>query len=74
MKININKLISFFLFLLTILFLASLTQAYQNKTSYQKVKFSKEDSDTCIKIIKTNGSKSSNNIRLILINLLYLSL
>ncbi|MCK5097612.1 MAG: PDZ domain-containing protein, partial [Desulfobacteraceae bacterium] len=53
MKINIKKLISFFCFALTIIFLTASAQAYQNKTSYQKVKFSKEDSDICIKVIKT---------------------
>ncbi len=53
MKINIKKSIAFICFVLTISFFSITTNAYLNQTKFQKVKFSQEDSDTCVKIIKT---------------------
>ena len=53
MKINIKKSIALCCFILIICLPAITTNAYQNKTRFKKVKFSQEDSNTCIKIIKT---------------------
>ncbi|MCK5542780.1 MAG: carboxy terminal-processing peptidase [Desulfobacterales bacterium] len=53
MKINIKRSITLSCFILIICFFAITTNAYQNKTTFQKVKFSQEDSSTCIKIINT---------------------
>ncbi len=64
MKKNTKKLIAFICFILTISFFVPSIQAYQNKTEFQKVTFSKDDSDICIKIIKIIQSNHYSRKRL----------
>ncbi|MCK5099933.1 MAG: PDZ domain-containing protein, partial [Desulfobacteraceae bacterium] len=54
----------FICFILTISFFVPSIQAYQNKTEFQKVTFSKDDSDICIKIIKIIQSNHYSRKRL----------
>jgi len=62
MKINIKKLIAVICFLLTFCLLSATTHAYQNKTKFQKVQYSEEDSSMCIEILK--NVRSNHYLRL----------
>ena len=53
MKLKMNKPIALIYFILAICFFYVTANAFQNKTEFKKVKFSQEDSSTCIEIIKT---------------------
>jgi carboxyl-terminal processing protease len=53
MKLKMKKPIVLICFILAICLLSVTANAYQNKTEFKKVKFSQEDSSTCIKIIET---------------------
>ena len=64
MKIHIKKSISAICFILTLFLLTTSTHAYQNQASFQKIKFSKTDSDICVKIIKTIQSNHYLRTRL----------